>query len=54
MNDYINNFAVYVLHVGITIELLQINLFITSLQDPPQVIVAQHHPRELEMTIALA
>ncbi|CAD6334259.1 unnamed protein product [Miscanthus lutarioriparius] len=54
MNNYIDNFAVYVLHVSITSELHQINLLIVGLQDPLQVTVARHHPRELETAIALA
>ncbi|CAD6204405.1 unnamed protein product [Miscanthus lutarioriparius] len=33
MNDYIDNFTAYVLHVGITSELHQVRLFITGLQD---------------------
>ena len=54
VDDYIDSSTTYVLHVGITSEPHQISLFIAGLQDPPQVIVAQHHPRELETTIALA
>jgi hypothetical protein len=45
VNDYIDNFAKYVLHVGITSKLHQINLLIAGLQDPLQVTVARHHPR---------
>jgi hypothetical protein len=54
MNNYFDNFAAYVLQVGITSKLHQINLLIVGMQDPLQVIVARHHPRELEMAIALA
>jgi hypothetical protein len=32
VNDYINNFTAYMLHVGITSELQQVNLFVTLLQ----------------------
>jgi hypothetical protein len=36
MYNYTNNFVVYLLHVSITSELHQINLFIVGLQDPLQ------------------
>jgi hypothetical protein len=36
MYKYTNNFIVFVLHVSITSELHQINLFIVDLQDPLQ------------------
>jgi hypothetical protein len=39
-NNYIDNFTAYVLHVGITCKLHQINLLIAGLQDPLQVTVA--------------
>ena len=54
MNDYIDNFTLYVLHVGIASELHQINLFITGLQDPLRMTVTQHCPQLMETTIALA
>jgi hypothetical protein len=54
VNDYIDNFIAYMLHVGITSELHQVNLFITGLQDALQAAVVQHHPREMEVAILLA
>lgn len=54
MNDYIDSFTTYVLHVGIIGELHQVNLFITVLQDALQTVVTQHRPREMEAAIFLA
>ena len=54
MNNYIDNFTMYVLHVGIASELHQINLFITGLQDPLRMTVTQHCPQVMETAIALA
>jgi hypothetical protein len=54
MNDYIDNFTMYVLHVGIASELHQIKFFITGLQDPLWTAVAQHCPQVMETSIALA
>jgi hypothetical protein len=39
MNDYINNFIAYALHVGITSEFHQVSLFVTGLQDELQLAV---------------
>jgi hypothetical protein len=53
VNDYIDKFTAYMLHIGITSE-LQITLFSTGLQDPLQAMIAQHHPRKMETAITLA
>jgi hypothetical protein len=53
VNDYIDNFTAYVLHISTTSKLHQITLFITGLQDPLQATIAQYHPREMEMATTL-
>lgn len=54
VDDYVNNFTAYVLHVGIASKLHQVHLFTTDLQDPLQAAVACHHPQEMETAINLA
>jgi hypothetical protein len=51
VNDYIDNFIAYMLHVSITSELHQVNLFVTGAL---QAAVVQHHPWEMEVAILLA
>ena len=51
VNDYINNFITYALHIGITSEQHQVSLFITGLQDALRVAVVRHHPRTMETAI---
>ena len=53
VNDYIDNFITYALHVGITSEPHQVNLFVTGLQHAFRTVVANHHPREMETAINL-
>lgn len=53
VNDYIN-FATCMLHINITSELHQINLFIPDLQDELRTTVSQQHPRVMEAATALA
>ena len=42
VDDYIDSSTTYVLHVGITSELHQVNLFVTGLQAALRTAVAQH------------
>jgi hypothetical protein len=53
VNDYIDNFTAYVLHVSITSELHQVHPFIDGLQDTLGKTIIKHLPWDIEMAIDL-